>query len=386
MDPIETISGRSAILDRADVDTDQIMPKQFLKRVERTGFGEFLFYDWAKEPGWDLPREPDPRRRRELRLRLLARARAVGPSGLRLPGDRRAELRRHLLLQLHEDRAAAGRALRGGLRALARGRPRPGRPARAGGPLRRARGAVRDRPRDPPPAARRARRHRHDAHQERRRARSRDVRARRASAPGAPESARRWYSASARPHRHPPRRRHRPGDHGAGAARAGRARRVRVRGAPLRRRSIDAHGTARSRTRCSPPAAPPTRCCSAAVGGPKWDTTDPAKPRPEQGLLGLRKGLGLFANLRPSSRCPRSTTPRRCAASGSREPTCSSCASSPAGSTSARRRAPRPAPRDLCAYTSEEIERIARSPSRAARATGHERRQGQRARDLATVA
>jgi 3-isopropylmalate dehydrogenase len=37
----------------------------------------------------------------------------------------------------------------------------------------------------------------------------------------------------------------------------------------------------------------------AAVGGPRWDTTDPAKPRPEQGLLGLRKGLGLFANLRP---------------------------------------------------------------------------------------
>ncbi|HEY4279086.1 MAG TPA: 3-isopropylmalate dehydrogenase [Conexibacter sp.] len=37
----------------------------------------------------------------------------------------------------------------------------------------------------------------------------------------------------------------------------------------------------------------------AAVGGPKWDTTDPAKPRPEQGLLGLRKALGLYANLRP---------------------------------------------------------------------------------------
>ena len=49
---------------------------------------------------------------RELRLRLLARARAVGPAGLRLPGARRAELRRHLLLQLHQDRAAAGRALR----------------------------------------------------------------------------------------------------------------------------------------------------------------------------------------------------------------------------------------------------------------------------------
>ncbi len=36
------------MLDRADVDTDQIIPKQFLKRVERTGFGEFLFYDWAQ--------------------------------------------------------------------------------------------------------------------------------------------------------------------------------------------------------------------------------------------------------------------------------------------------------------------------------------------------
>jgi 3-isopropylmalate/(R)-2-methylmalate dehydratase small subunit len=46
------------VLDRADVDTDQIVPKQFLKRVERTGFGEFLFYDWAKEPGWSLPPNP----------------------------------------------------------------------------------------------------------------------------------------------------------------------------------------------------------------------------------------------------------------------------------------------------------------------------------------
>jgi 3-isopropylmalate/(R)-2-methylmalate dehydratase small subunit len=58
MDPIETITGRVSVLHRDDVDTDQIMPKQFLKRVERSGFGEFLFYDWAKEPGWDLPRNP----------------------------------------------------------------------------------------------------------------------------------------------------------------------------------------------------------------------------------------------------------------------------------------------------------------------------------------
>src|SRR2546423_10490840 len=58
MKAIETITGRCSVLDRDDVDTDQIIPKQFLKRVERTGFGEFLFYDWAKEPGWELPHNP----------------------------------------------------------------------------------------------------------------------------------------------------------------------------------------------------------------------------------------------------------------------------------------------------------------------------------------
>jgi 3-isopropylmalate/(R)-2-methylmalate dehydratase small subunit len=58
MEAIKQVSGAVSVLDRADVDTDQIMPKQFLKRVERTGFGEFLFFDWAKEPGWDLPPNP----------------------------------------------------------------------------------------------------------------------------------------------------------------------------------------------------------------------------------------------------------------------------------------------------------------------------------------
>src|ERR1700720_1872003 len=58
MQAIEITRGGVSHLDRANVDTDQIMPKQFLKRVERTGFGEFLFYDWAKEPGWDLPANP----------------------------------------------------------------------------------------------------------------------------------------------------------------------------------------------------------------------------------------------------------------------------------------------------------------------------------------
>jgi 3-isopropylmalate/(R)-2-methylmalate dehydratase small subunit len=55
MKAIETITGPVSVLMRDDVDTDQIIPKQFLKRVERTGFGEFLFFDWAKEPDWNLP-------------------------------------------------------------------------------------------------------------------------------------------------------------------------------------------------------------------------------------------------------------------------------------------------------------------------------------------
>ena len=58
MDPVTKVAGPVSVLDRSDVDTDQIIPKQFLKRVERTGFGEFLFYDWAKEPGWELPANP----------------------------------------------------------------------------------------------------------------------------------------------------------------------------------------------------------------------------------------------------------------------------------------------------------------------------------------
>jgi 3-isopropylmalate/(R)-2-methylmalate dehydratase small subunit len=58
MEPVRIVEGSVSVLDRSDVDTDQIIPKQFLKRVERTGFGEFLFYDWAKQPGWDLPPNP----------------------------------------------------------------------------------------------------------------------------------------------------------------------------------------------------------------------------------------------------------------------------------------------------------------------------------------
>src|SRR6185436_6979837 len=50
MQPFTIHTGRVAVLDRANVDTDQIIPKQFLKRVERTGFGQFLFYDWRVLP------------------------------------------------------------------------------------------------------------------------------------------------------------------------------------------------------------------------------------------------------------------------------------------------------------------------------------------------
>ena len=64
MDPFVKVTGIAAPLPRPDVDTDQIIPKQFLKRVERTGYGEFLFFDWRYEddgtpnPDFVLNREP----------------------------------------------------------------------------------------------------------------------------------------------------------------------------------------------------------------------------------------------------------------------------------------------------------------------------------------
>jgi 3-isopropylmalate/(R)-2-methylmalate dehydratase small subunit len=60
MKPIARVTGRVAVLDRPDVDTDQIIPKQFLKRIERTGYGEFAFFDWRfdengnERPGFEL--------------------------------------------------------------------------------------------------------------------------------------------------------------------------------------------------------------------------------------------------------------------------------------------------------------------------------------------
>jgi 3-isopropylmalate/(R)-2-methylmalate dehydratase small subunit len=58
MRALRQVSGRAAVLDRVDVDTDQIIPKQFLKRIERSGYGEFLFFDWMKDPDFEL-RQPE---------------------------------------------------------------------------------------------------------------------------------------------------------------------------------------------------------------------------------------------------------------------------------------------------------------------------------------
>ncbi len=105
----------------------------------------------------------------------------------------------------------------------------------------------------------------------------------------------------------------------------------------------------------------------AAVGGPKWDTTDPHKPRPEQGLLGLRKGLGLYANLRPVKPLPAlyDCSPlRRERIEGTdllvvRELT--------GGIYFGEKTRTETSASDVCSYTTEEIERIARTAFGAAR-------------------
>ena len=56
MKAFRSATSAAAVLDRPDVDTDQIIPKQFLKRIERTGYGEFLFFDWRQDPDFELNR------------------------------------------------------------------------------------------------------------------------------------------------------------------------------------------------------------------------------------------------------------------------------------------------------------------------------------------
>ncbi len=105
----------------------------------------------------------------------------------------------------------------------------------------------------------------------------------------------------------------------------------------------------------------------AAVGGPKWDTTDPSKPRPEQGLLGLRKGLGLYANLRPVKPLPAlydASPLRRERIEGTdllvvRELT--------GGIYFGEKTRTATSASDICSYTTAEVERIARTAFSAAR-------------------
>jgi 3-isopropylmalate dehydrogenase len=105
----------------------------------------------------------------------------------------------------------------------------------------------------------------------------------------------------------------------------------------------------------------------AAVGGPKWDSTDPSAPRPEQGLLGLRKALGLYANLRPVRPVPAlydASPLKRELIDGTdmllvRELT--------GGIYFGEKRRTETYASDLCEYSVAEIERIARTAFRAAR-------------------
>ncbi len=130
--------------------------------------------------------------------------------------------------------------------------------------------------------------------------------------------------------------------------------------------SIDAHGTALTDevlTACKAADA----VLLAAVGGPKWDSTDPSAPRPEQGLLGLRKGLGLYANLRPVKPLPAlydASPLKRERIEGTdllvvRELT--------GGIYFGEKTRTAEAASDVCAYTTAEIERIARVAFKAAR-------------------
>ena len=113
------IRGNAVPLNRTDVDTDQIIPAEYLKRIERTGFGRSSSSSAGARTrifvlnGPALREGAGPGGRAELRLRLVARARAVGAAGLRLQGDHRAVVRRHLPQQLRQERPAPGPAARG---------------------------------------------------------------------------------------------------------------------------------------------------------------------------------------------------------------------------------------------------------------------------------
>ena len=124
----------------------------------------------------------------------------------------------------------------------------------------------------------------------------------------------------------------------------------------------------------------------AAVGGPKWDTTDPSRPRPEQGLLNLRKGLGLYANLRPVKPIEALYDASPLREERIRGTDMLLVRELTGGIYFGEKTRTADSASDVCAYTTAEIERIAQDRLRGRPRQGHERRQGQRARDLAAVA
>jgi 3-isopropylmalate dehydrogenase len=131
--------------------------------------------------------------------------------------------------------------------------------------------------------------------------------------------------------------------------------------------SIDAHGTALTDevlTACKGADA----VLLAAVGGPRWDTTDPSRPRPEQGLLALRKGLGLYANLRPVKPIEALYDASPLREERIRGTDLLIVRELTGGIYFGAKTRTERAASDECAYSAEEIERIARTAFRAARA------------------
>ena len=120
MQPINILTSTAAPLAAPNIDTDQIIPKQFLKRIERTGYGDFLFFDWRRIQEGPDAGKPDPDLRPQQARATRAR-RSSSPSKnfgcgssrehaawalnrLRLPRRHRPQLRRHLLLQRRQER------------------------------------------------------------------------------------------------------------------------------------------------------------------------------------------------------------------------------------------------------------------------------------------
>ena len=350
-----------------NIDTDQIIPARFLTTTTREGLGAALFADWRYDadgqPRARLRAEPargarlpGAGRRAQHRLRLVARARALGAARLRLPRGRQHRDRRHLPQQQPEERPAAGRRGRGHARVAAR-----------------ASRASRSRSTSPASSLRLP-----DG-----RAVSFPIEAfaRYCLLNGVDELG--YLLQQGRRHR---RLRGAPGMKaritvlgGDGIGPEVTAEAVRVLQAVAARyghefefaealiggAAIDASGS---------PLPPRTidacRSCDAvllgAVGGPKW--SDPNAPRasragPARAAAHARPVRQPAPGARPSNRC---STPRRCGPRSCPASTSWSCASSPAASTSAARAARPTRPRTSAATRATEIERVTRIAGRLA--------------------